>query len=153
MVSRLELRRESVNQRQARVIELVSKGKSLSEIAKLLQVDVSTISRDYQFVKDNAAKIIDEYVNEVFPLEIVKCIARLNAVSDEAWAMSERAQDYKEKTAALALAMRAAVQIVSVIANHGGKRLDALDPDKAEEREEKPDGKKSREPDPAETAF
>ena len=109
MVSRLELKRESVNQRQARIIELVSKGKSLSEIAGLLHVHVSTISRDFQDIRGNAQKTTDQYLIETAPLELTKCLVRLNAVSDEAWALVEQASDHKEKIAALSLAMKAAV--------------------------------------------
>jgi hypothetical protein len=154
MVSRLELKRESVNQRQARIIELVSKGKSLSEIAGLLHVHVSTISRDFQDIRGNVQKTTDQYLIETAPLELTKCLVRLNAVSDEAWALVEQASDHKEKIAALSLAMKAAVQLVNVIANNA-RIVTEEDDLTTRKKEGKSNAKNNKEqqPEPAETVF
>jgi hypothetical protein len=153
---------DSIELRRTKVIELVSKGKNLSEIGEILNVDVSTISRDYKQIKENASRITEQYLNETVPLELAKCLSRLNSVSDEAWAMVEQASDYKEKIAALSLAMRAAVQLVNLVTNQSknaiGIATDDVDEpvigEKQKEEGKKSHGKKSTgEPDPAESVF
>ena len=38
--------------RRGQVIELISKGKNLTQTAEILKVDISTISRDYQYIRE-----------------------------------------------------------------------------------------------------
>ena len=80
-------------------------------------MDRSTVSRDYQFMRDNAAEVLSKYLVETIPLDVMKFLARLNTISDEAWRMVERADkegDNKSKTRELCLAQSAAFDIVNV---------------------------------------
>lgn len=64
---------------------------------------------------------MSKYLVETIPMEVMKFLARLNAVSDEAWRMVERADkagDYKAELRALHLAQRAALDIVKVVTNN-----------------------------------
>jgi transcriptional regulator len=72
-----------VEWRRAKVLEMLSKGDSQSEIAKVLQVDISIISRDVYFLrqqaKDNIKKYIDERLRilicpRIFSCSILHCI-------------------------------------------------------------------------------
>jgi hypothetical protein len=93
----------------------------LNQIAEILQVDRSTVSRDYQFIRDSAADVMSKYLVDTTPMEVMKFLARLNAVSDEAWRMVERADkagDYKAELRALHLAKETALQIVNAITNN-----------------------------------
>ncbi len=93
----------------------------MNEIAEILQVDRSTVSRDYQSIRDSAADIMSKYLVDTMPMEVMKFLARLNAVSDEAWRMVERADkagDYKAELRALLLAQRSALDVVNVITNN-----------------------------------
>ena len=49
---------------RAKVLELLSKGDSQSEIAKVLQVDLSIISRDAYFLRQQAKDNIRRYIDE-----------------------------------------------------------------------------------------
>ena len=53
-----------VEWRRAKVLELLSKGDSQSEIAKVLQVDLSIICRDVYFLTQQAKSTIKRYIDE-----------------------------------------------------------------------------------------
>jgi orotate phosphoribosyltransferase-like protein len=148
------IRHDAIERRRAKIIELLSKGKNHSQIAEELDVDVSTVSRDYQYIQENARKTLNKYATEVIPLELMKCIARLNAISNEAWTIFDRVDSDKERVPALSLAMRAAVQLVNILTSYRNSVQESeLQEPVQESKEEKSTGKKSTEPDPAETVF
>jgi hypothetical protein len=165
MTTPSQIQKDLIKWRRAKVIELVSKGKNLSEIAEILKVDVSTVSRDYQYIRENAIKVLEKYLVETVPLEMAKCLSRLTAISDEAWSMVERAKDDKEKAAALALAQRTAVLILNVVTNNKAVVDDALKfSDSVESKGRQKEAKnkinelsrkksRSKESNPAETVF
>lgn len=104
-----------------KVIELISKGKNLTQIAEILKVDVSTISRDYQYIGENANSILVNFFVEILPLEVTKCLSRLTSISDEAWKMAEQADkegDMKTKATAMLLARKAALDVLNVITDN-----------------------------------
>lgn len=86
----LQVKQVLIDWRRSQVFQLIQKGKTLKQIAELLQVDRSTVSRDYQFIRDNAADVMSKYFVEILPMEVIKFLARLNAVSDEVWGWLER---------------------------------------------------------------
>jgi hypothetical protein len=93
-----------VEWRRAKVLELLSKGDSQSEIAKLLQVDLSIISRDVYFLRQQAKTNIKRYIDERLPEEYEKCLVGLNAITKEAWDTANNTEDKREKIQALSLA-------------------------------------------------
>ena len=93
-----------VEWRRAKVLELLSKGDSQSEIAKLLQVDLSIISRDVYFLRQQAKSNIKRYIDETLPEEYEKCLVGLNAITKEAWNTAHNTEDKREKIQALSLA-------------------------------------------------
>jgi len=112
---------ELIDWRRGQVIQLISKGKNLTQIAEILKVDVSTICRDYQYIRENASIVLKKYFAEIVPLEITKCLSRLTAVSNEAWKMAEQADkegDKKTKTTAMSLAQEAALDILKVVTDN-----------------------------------
>ena len=107
--------------RRGQVIELISKGKNLTQIAEILKVDVSTISRDYQYIRENANSVLKNFFVEILPLEATKCLSRLTSISNEAWKMAEQADkegDRKTQATALSLAQKAALDILNVITDN-----------------------------------
>src|SRR5918912_1769910 len=90
--------------RRAKVLELLSKGDSQSEIAKTLQVDLSIISRDVYFLRQQAKHNIKRYIDERLPEEYEKCLVGLNAITREAWNTAANTEDKREKIQALSLA-------------------------------------------------
>src|ERR671933_3041248 len=93
-----------VEWRRAKVLELLSKGDSQSEIAKMLQVDLSIISRDVYFLRQQAKHNIKQYIDERLPEEYEKCLVGLNAITKEAWNTAHNTEDKREKIQALPLA-------------------------------------------------
>src|ERR1051325_10418513 len=94
-----------VEWRRTKVIELLSKGNSQSDIAKTLQVDLSIISRDVYFLRQQAKDNIKRYIDERLPEEYEKCLVGLTAILREAWTIaSQQTEDKREKIHALSLA-------------------------------------------------
>jgi hypothetical protein len=94
-----------VEWRRAKVLELLSKGGSQSDIAKTLQVDLSIVSRDVYFLRQQAKTNIKKYIDERLPEEYEKCLVKLTALTKEAWKTAEQStQDKREKIQALSLA-------------------------------------------------
>jgi hypothetical protein len=93
-----------VEWRRTKVLELLSKGDSQSDIAKLLQVDLSIISRDVYFLRQQAKHNIKRYIDERLPEEYEKCLVGLNAITKEAWNTVQNTEDKREKIQALSLA-------------------------------------------------
>src|ERR671937_1895026 len=96
--------KRQVEWRRAKVLELLSKGDSQSEIAKTLQVDLSIISRDVYFLRQQAKANIKRYIDERLPEEYEKCLVGLTAITKEAWNTANNTEDKREKIQALSLA-------------------------------------------------
>jgi Trp operon repressor len=79
-----------VEWRRTKVIELLSKGNRQSDIAKTLQVDLSIISRDVYFLRQQAKNNIKRYIDERLPEEYEKCLVGLTAITKEAWNTSQQ---------------------------------------------------------------
>src|SRR5918911_2305467 len=93
-----------VEWRRSKVLELLSKGDSQSDIAKVLQVDFSIISRDVYFLRQQAKTNIKKYIDERLPEEYEKCLVGLTAITKEAWDTAQQTEDKREKIQALSLA-------------------------------------------------
>ena len=93
-----------VEWRRAKVLELLSKGDSQSEIAKTLQVDLSIISRDVYFLRQQAKSNIKWYIDEILPEEYEKSLVGINSILKEAWNTAQQTEDKREKIRALSLA-------------------------------------------------
>ena len=99
---------ELIDWRRGQVIELISKGENLTQIAEILNVDKYLYS-DTQYIKENANIVLKKFFAEILPLEITKCLSRLTSISDEAWKMAEQADkeaDRKTKATAMLLAQK-----------------------------------------------
>jgi hypothetical protein len=68
-----------VEWRRNKVLELLSKGDSQSDIAKVLQVDLFIINRDVYFLRQQAKHNIKKYIDERLPEDYEKCLIGLNA--------------------------------------------------------------------------
>ena len=64
--------------RRTKVMELLSKGESnQSEIARILQVDKSIISRDITYLRQQSKENIKRYIDERLPEEYEKVICAI----------------------------------------------------------------------------
>lgn len=100
----LSLHKNNVQWRRNKVLELASQGRSQHDIAKLLHINQSTISRDLSILRQEAKQNIKKYIDERLPEEYEKCMVCLNSILTEAWNTSYQAQDKREKLQALSLA-------------------------------------------------
>jgi transcriptional regulator with XRE-family HTH domain len=90
--------------RLAKIISLLSKGLTQSEIAQEIGVDQSTISRDLQYLKQEAKKKIEKYLNEDILFEYLRYIAGSNEVTRHLWEIVQCPRTAtKDKTNALSL--------------------------------------------------
>lgn len=96
-------RQDLIDWRRTKVIESNSKGQTQSEIAEALFVGVGTVNRDLSWFRDQARESITKFVEKIQE-EHEKSMIGLNAILREAWALSEKAKDSKEKLQALSLA-------------------------------------------------
>ena len=93
-----------VEWRRAKVLEMISKGSSQTEIAGILQVDLSIVSRDVSYLRQQAKHNIKKYIDERLPEEYEKCLVGLNSILKEAWNTATNTEDKREKIQALSLA-------------------------------------------------
>jgi predicted transcriptional regulator len=93
-----------VEWRRAKVLEMISKGNSQTEIAGILQVDLSIVSRDVSYLRQQAKQNIKRYIDERLPEEYEKCLVGLTSILKEAWNAATDAEDKREKIQALSLA-------------------------------------------------
>jgi hypothetical protein len=71
--------------RRAKVLETISKGNSQTEIAGILQVDLSIISRDVFYLRQQAKQNIRKSIDERLPEEYEECLVGLTSVLRETW--------------------------------------------------------------------
>ena len=103
-MSTIDIEKEN---RLSKIISLFSKGLTQSEIAQELNVDQSTISRDLQFLKQEAKGKIEKYLNEDILLEYLRYIAGSNEVTRHLWEIVQDQETItKDKTNALSLLMQ-----------------------------------------------
>jgi serine phosphatase RsbU (regulator of sigma subunit) len=59
-----------------------------------------------------------KYLTQTVPYELVKCLSRLNAVSDSSWTLYYSAPDSKIRATALTLAGKTAKDIIDIVTNN-----------------------------------
>jgi|SRR6188472_1830287 len=97
-------KQQQIDWRRSQVLELSSKGYSQSDIARILQVDMSVICRDVIFLKQQSRDNIRKYIDEKLSEEYEKCVVGLNAITKESYDAAHNTEDKREKIQALALA-------------------------------------------------
>jgi hypothetical protein len=107
--------------RRSQVVKLLAQGLTIDQAADKLQVSPKTIQRDHAYIRQNSKQVLQQYFTDTLPNEVLKTIARLTAVSDEAWEMARQAKEnnnHKLRTEALRLAKDAANDISDIITNN-----------------------------------
>ena len=107
-----------VKWRRDKVFELVSKGHYQSEIASILKVSESTISRDLDYLGEQAKNNIKGYIDDKLPFEFEKCLTALNSVHKKAWNIADKSTvDERIKIQALSLAKECIVNKIDLLTN------------------------------------
>lgn len=108
-----------IHWRRMEVARLLSRGVSVKAIAERLHVDARTIFEDQRYIRQHASEVLDKYLVETLPVELSKCLSRLNQVSDESWALvDDKKVHVRDKLAALARAESSALNIIKLLTNN-----------------------------------
>jgi hypothetical protein len=94
--------------RHSQVVKLLATGHTIDQTAEKPQVSPKTIQRDYAYIIHHAYEVLRNYFVDTVPNEILKALARLTAVSDEAWTMAPRPREKGNDKLAEANALRLA---------------------------------------------
>jgi transcriptional regulator len=105
--------------RLVKVLTLHSKGFSQSEIAKKLNVNQSTVSRDLDEIRRKARKTLDLYMREEIPNELQIYISGLNEITKNLWEIVEDKQNPKITT-------RDRTYVLSLLMQCYSKRMEML---------------------------
>jgi hypothetical protein len=108
-----------MEERRKEVLRQVVKGKNLAEIARDLGVTAVTIYKDYQYIRGHAQEYyIENFVTDLFPVELMKCLTRINMVSDRAWKLADKADNIKDELACIVEAKKASIDIITLMSNN-----------------------------------
>src|ERR671931_447729 len=108
---------QQIQWRRDKVQELCSKGYSSREISQTLQVGLATVNRDISYLTQQAKTNIKRYIDERLPEEYEKCLVGLNAITKEAWNISQQTEDKREKIQALSLAKECYLMKMDLLTN------------------------------------
>jgi hypothetical protein len=105
--------------RRTEVARLLSRGVSVNAIAERLNVDARTIFEDQRYIRQHANEVLEKYLVETLPIELSKCLSRLNQVSDESWALVDNKQLHtRDRLVALARAESSAINIIKLLTDN-----------------------------------
>jgi IS30 family transposase len=99
--------RSITNERRQKLWTLLTRGMKGYEIAKELNVDPSTISRDIQYLTSQSQKFLDDLAKESLPFMYKTSIDGIREVLKECWNIYESTDEqvnYFQRLAALKLA-------------------------------------------------
>jgi IS30 family transposase len=105
--------------RRAKVLELSSQGYSQVEIARQLQVDEPTISRDMSFLRQQAQENLQHHVREVVPEEYQRCMAGIKQNLRHTLEIAETVADPRVKLQARSIANDCYHSIMDLCTNAG----------------------------------
>jgi DNA-binding transcriptional regulator LsrR (DeoR family) len=107
-----------VEWRRSQTILYSSKGCDQATIARILHVGEATVSRDMTFLREQSKKVIQDYADNLLPIEYRKCLEGLNAILLRAWNISSQQDlDTKETVQALMLAKECYSMKLSLLTN------------------------------------
>ena len=89
--------------RRHRVLELSSQGFSQTDIATVLHVNKSIISKDMAHLRHRARENLQHHIHQTIPEEYQKACNTLNQVLRMTWAIVGKSDDEKTRLQALAL--------------------------------------------------
>jgi hypothetical protein len=76
---------DMIEWRRAKVLELSSQGHNQSEIARIMQVGISTVNRDVIFLRYQAQENLKIHIQQKLPEEYQRCLTGMNQVLKLSW--------------------------------------------------------------------
>jgi len=114
-----EVKQQQLEWRRAQVLELTSQGYSQREIASKLQVDLTAVNRDIQFLRQQAQENLQKHIHEVVPEEYQKCMVGMKRNLKQTLEIRDTASDPKVKLQAAAIANDCYKFILDMTTNAG----------------------------------
>ena len=96
-------KRQQLEWRRERTLELSSQGRTEREIASMLQVGKTTVNRDLVYLNKQARENLQKHIHETIPAEYQKAMNSLNQVLRMSWSIVGKTEDEKTRLQALAL--------------------------------------------------
>ena len=94
---------EQLEWRRSKVVELIARGLSQTEIARELRVSKASISLDMQYLRSQAKESIKEYATEYLPEQYQVCLSALDTILKHTFHILETSEDNREKLQAMEL--------------------------------------------------
>jgi hypothetical protein len=104
--SSTKMGQNQIGWRRDKVKELSIKGFNQADISRMLGIPKSTISRDIEFLRQEANETIKNHIQNKLPFEFSKCISGLEEIIKESWIIAINAEkngNTKDKLQSLAL--------------------------------------------------
>jgi IS30 family transposase len=89
--------KQQLNWRRIKVLELSSQGYSEREIANTIKVSDTTVHRDLAYLRGQAQKNLQRYINETIPDIHQKSLTGINQVLKMAWSIANKDMDNRTK--------------------------------------------------------
>jgi hypothetical protein len=86
-------RRQQIEWRRTKVLELSSNGYSQTEICQTLQLDKSAVNRDIAFLRKQAKQEVQKHIHETVPEEYQKCMMGMKRNLKQTLEIAETAAD------------------------------------------------------------
>ena len=99
----LSIKTQQIEWRRDRVLELSSQGFSQSDIATVLQVNKSIVSRDIAYLRQQAQEKIKTHIEKTMPEEYQKVMVTIDQVLKITWSIVSKTADERVRLQALAL--------------------------------------------------
>ena len=74
-----------VDWRRNKVQQLLVRGYSQWDVAEELQIDQSTVSRDIQYLRQQAQENLQKHIQQKLPEEYQRCLTGMNQVLKLSW--------------------------------------------------------------------
>lgn len=97
-----EMKQQQLEWRRSQVLELFSQGYSQREISQKLQVDLTAVNRDIQFLRKQARENLQYHIHDRIPEEYQNCMTGLKRIIKQTTEVAETVTDSKTKLQAFA---------------------------------------------------
>jgi IS30 family transposase len=112
-----QVKQQELEWRRSQVLQYSSQGYSIREIAQKLQIAKSSISRDLQFLKQQARNNLQNHIHEVVPMEFERCMLGMKLSLKQTLEIAESAADPKTKLQAHVIAIDIYKNIMDLTTN------------------------------------
>jgi hypothetical protein len=100
----MELKRQQLEWRRSKVIELSSQGYSEREIAEILKVNDTAVHRDLIYLRQKAQDNLEHHIRQTLPEEYQRCMVGMKRNLKQTLEIAETTADPKVKLQARAIA-------------------------------------------------